>query len=232
MIEKARNLLASSEHGILSTLSVYLGGFPFGSVVNHCLDQEGRPMVLISTIAQHTKNVQSDDRVSLTITENGGGNVQAESRITIAGHLVKAEDQKKALQRYQRYFPESITYLEFHDFEVFVLKPSAVRYIGGFGQIHWIEPSEFFDKSPFSEESEKFIIDHMNESHQDSLEAYLKHFCDIQEEQEVTMIGIDRFGFDLRLKKSKARVLSPEPISDPKKAREILVQMSKEAMLS
>ncbi|MBL4703057.1 MAG: pyridoxamine 5'-phosphate oxidase family protein, partial [Flavobacteriales bacterium] len=65
-IQAARVLFNTKDFGVLSTLSVKWEGFPFGSVVPYCLDGEGMPVVLISTIAQHTKNITQDNRCSIT----------------------------------------------------------------------------------------------------------------------------------------------------------------------
>ncbi len=97
-IRQARNLLYVQDFGILGTISVKLEGFPFGSVVPYCLDGNGRPVVLISTIAQHTKNIGQDSRCSLTITA-GGEDVQAHARLCLIGNMKKlpvgTEDSEK-----------------------------------------------------------------------------------------------------------------------------------------
>jgi putative heme iron utilization protein len=63
----ARSLLLAAKAGILSTLSLDVPGFPFGSVVPYCLDRGGVPLILIADIAQHTRNLLADPRVSLTV---------------------------------------------------------------------------------------------------------------------------------------------------------------------
>jgi putative heme iron utilization protein len=79
----ARGLLLEAKAGVLSTLSRDVPGFPFGSVVPHCLDRGGLPLTLIADIAQHTKNLLADPRASLTVTEAAeDGDVQAQARLT------------------------------------------------------------------------------------------------------------------------------------------------------
>lgn len=79
-------------HAVLSTNSIELKGAPFGSLVNYATDRAGKPILYISTIAEHTHNVEADARASLTILAGNGGNVKAEARITITGELVIAKD--------------------------------------------------------------------------------------------------------------------------------------------
>jgi putative heme iron utilization protein len=79
-IRDARELLNSQSFGVLSTLSVKLDGVPFGSVVPYCLDGSGAPVILISTIAEHTKNINQDNRCSITILKDSD-DVQSNGRL-------------------------------------------------------------------------------------------------------------------------------------------------------
>ena len=76
----ARRLLRKNRFGMLATLSKKFSGHPFGSIIPYILDHDARPVILISTLAEHTKNIENDSRVSLLVHE-AGANVQAEARI-------------------------------------------------------------------------------------------------------------------------------------------------------
>ena len=65
----ARNLFLQESFGILSTIAIDPPGYPFGSVTPYCADEHCRPIIYISHIAMHTKNIVRDPRVSLTIVE-------------------------------------------------------------------------------------------------------------------------------------------------------------------
>lgn len=141
-IQNAIDLVKSKQDAILSTLSVKLDGFPFGSVVPYCLDDMGKPVILISTIAEHTKNIQTDSRCSLTIVMDSE-DVQANGRICLVGHMEKlSSEETNVKERYYTQFPNSRSYDATHDFSFYRLSPISARYIGGFGQIHWFTPSE------------------------------------------------------------------------------------------
>ena len=75
---------------MLSTHSQAMPGFPFGSVVPYCLDANGWPLILISRIAQHTKNLQADPRCSLLVAERGAEDVQATGRLTLLAEAAEA----------------------------------------------------------------------------------------------------------------------------------------------
>ncbi|MEP1093857.1 MAG: pyridoxamine 5'-phosphate oxidase family protein [Cyclobacteriaceae bacterium] len=141
-IDNATALIKSKQDGVLSTLSVKLDGFPFGSVVPYCLDNAGWPVILISTIAEHTKNIKVDPRCSLTIVMDGE-DVQANGRICLIGHMEELpSEEREVMERYYTQFPNSRSYDATHDFSFYRLAPVSIRYIGGFGQIHWFKPDE------------------------------------------------------------------------------------------
>src|SRR5438874_8609081 len=87
--ERARTLMYLGRMGSLSTLSRKQLGFPFGSVMPYGLDDHGRPIFLISTMAMHTQNLQADPRSSLPVTQE---DTEAEplgaSRATRVGNVL------------------------------------------------------------------------------------------------------------------------------------------------
>ena len=101
----ARALLSARKSGVLSTLSVDAEGYPFGSVVPYCFDRQGRPIVLISNIAQHTKNLDADPRLCLTVLA-GEEDVQASARLSLLARAAPVEDAIEDVgERYYRHFP-------------------------------------------------------------------------------------------------------------------------------
>ena len=230
-IQEARELLRSHDHGVLSTSSLSLDGCPFGSVATYCLDKTGAPLVLFSTIAEHTKNLLADARCSLTILQGDGGNVQAKARITVSGEMHKLESEDFMAERYYRYFPESREYRKFHDFDFYGMSISKVRYIGGFGKIHWIEPEQFKMEGPFSESEESMIVGHMNKDHRDSLVAYfaLLKGMKLSGDEQLEMCGIDADGFDIRMNGDHFRFKTEEQMLDAGMARKVLTDLAKRA---
>ena len=102
----ARRLLRARRFGALSTISKRFGGHPFGSIVPFMLDHQGRPLILISRLAEHTKNIDADTRVSLMVFEPGA-QVQAEARVSLLGEAARLVDPDSIHERYLRFFPES-----------------------------------------------------------------------------------------------------------------------------
>jgi putative heme iron utilization protein len=216
-------LFLRESFGVLSTLSIDVPGYPFGSVTPYCADDYCRPIVYISYIAQHTKNILAAPRVSLTVVERNmdSDDVQAQGRVTcIADARPVAENESAVRERYFRYFPSARQYEQTHDFGFFRLELVRVRFIGGFGQIYWVEPDEFMTKNPFSPQQESQVIGHMNQDHADALRHYAHGVPSV-------MIGIDAEGLDLRTARKKLRVEFESPVGDMDQARQTLIAMAR-----
>ncbi len=141
---EAKQWLSECIYGILSSHAQDVPGYPFGSVVLYCLDGEGCPYFFASQLAQHTKNFLANSRVSLTVIDAGTGDVQNATRITFVGDVEKISlSDKEAASRYFEKFPDSDRYRELPDFNFYRIKPTRIRYIGGFGKIAWIESAEY-----------------------------------------------------------------------------------------
>ncbi len=228
--KEARDLLLSEYQAILSTHSVDVAGYPFGSIVPYCLNRGGEPVILISTIAQHTKNISSDPKVSLIATEGNADDLQTVGRVTYLGDAEKLdEDDTDSMERYYNYFPQSRGYHKTHDFNFYSIQPVRVRFIGGFGKIYWIDKDDFLLANPFSFDEEKRMIDHMNADH---LEA-IKHYCDLfgihtSSDDIPVMIGIDSEGFHLRSGARIHRINFTEPVVTAAEVRKSLVDMAKQ----
>jgi putative heme iron utilization protein len=219
----ARTLLLEESFGVLSTISVDLPGYPFGSVTPYCTDRQCRPIVYISYIAQHTKNIVADPRVSLTVVESGASeDVQAQGRVTCIANAkeVPSSDTADVRDRYFRYFPSARQYEQTHGFAFFCLELVRVRFIGGFGQIFWVEPGEFMTANPFSPAAETKIIQHMNKDHAEALSRYVGG-------GPSEMAGIDAEGFDVLKAGRKTRIPFSSPVNSMEEARQALVEMAR-----
>src|SRR5262245_1562091 len=177
MIDKAltaRQFLNQQSVDVLSTHSMDVPGYPFGSIVPYTLNYDSEPTILISEIAQHTRNIKRNNKVSLTVFDQCADDPQAGGRLTWIGDAELIQPSDTEIQRrYLRYFPSAESYFETHDFSLYCIHLRRVRFIGGFGEIHWIEPDAMLVKNPFRE-VESGIIEHMNRDHQQALFHYCK----------------------------------------------------------
>lgn len=227
----ARGLLLSEYHGVLSTHSVDAPGYPFGSVVPYCLARDGQPVILISNIAQHTKNIQNNSKVSMIVTEGEIDDVQAAARLTCLGNAIMVSDIEDVSTRYYSYFPASRDYHKTHDFNFYRIELVRARYIGGFGVIHWLEPSKLVYANPFSAQDEHAMVSHMNQDHVDALIDYCRYKqIELPDGCQPVMAGIDAEGFHLRIDARIVRFAFPKPVNTTEEVRQILVGMVSQAV--
>lgn len=224
---EARHFVRTQSQGVLSTLSLRVEGFPFGSVAPYALDHAGRPLMLISTLAEHTRNIDADTRVSL-IVQPFSADMQVAGRVTLLGHARRLEDKAAAGARYLRYHPQAKDYFAMHDFHFYRIQPVRVRYIGGFGRIHWIEPEAYLGTEGELVTQEEDILAHMNADHADNLRAYCQHVHGVTADA-VSMIGIDPDGFDVRTDGRVLRFAFTAPVGDAEAARAQLVALARSA---
>jgi len=225
---EARDLLLGCYDGVLSTLSVAVAGYPFGSVVPFCLDRQGNPIILIADIAQHTRNIRHDPRVSLIVFDRAAPDLQANGRLTLLADAEAVEQDDDTPERYYRYFPESRDYHLTHGFQFWRLKPRRVRFIGGFGAIHWLEPGEVIAPNPFSRDEEHSMVEHMNADHVDAMRAYCKGLVDqAAAPLEPRFAGCDGEGFHLRVAGRIVRIRFDSPVSAPQQVRGALVALAR-----
>jgi putative heme iron utilization protein len=227
---EARQFLRSTHSGILSTFSTKFEGYPFGSVAPFVLDHDCHPIILISNIAEHTKNIIANPKVSLVVFA-GTDDLQANARLTLIGEAIKIDKQDANLRpRYLRYIPQAASYFDMHDFAFYRIQIAHARYIAGFGKMSWMEGVSITPAANQLAEVESRIIEHMNADHTESMKLYCKHFHGIEPSQ-VEMLGIDCDGFDVKaIKNNDELVLRfnfEEHINDAATARAALVAMSK-----
>src|SRR5512144_643722 len=115
----ARQLLRAHRYGALSTLSKKFDGYPFGSITPYLVDHDGSLLILISALAEHTKNIQNDPRVSLITHNQEDPHIQTQGRITVVGSAAPVAERAQAGKRYLRYFPEAQTYYDMPDFQFY-----------------------------------------------------------------------------------------------------------------
>jgi putative heme iron utilization protein len=234
--ERARTLLYLARVGSLSTLSRKQPGFPFGSVMPYGLDEQGRPLFLISTMAMHTQNLQADPRASLLVTPNdAASDPLGSSRVTLVGSAVPVPQSEIADARkiYLTSHANSKYWVDFEDFSFYRLDVVDVYYVGGFGVMGWVPASEYISSHPDPlAASMSEIIQHMNADHKDALILLAKHFANL-DSQTATMTAVDRLGFHVRLQTNDGvrgtRIAFPREVRDSAATRTVLVEMVRQA---
>jgi len=234
--ERVRTLVSLITVATLSTLSRKHPGFPFGSLMPYALDSEGRPLFLISNMAMHTQNLRAAPQASLFVAQsNADGDPLGAARTTLVGHAepVPAGEVASAREQYLARHENSRSWVDFADFSLFRLQPIDIYFVGGFGVMGWVSADDYERASPDPlATSGPSIIGHMNADHMAAMILLARTHSKL-EATEATMTSVDRLGFFLRLKTAEGvkgtRINFPREVVTPQEAREVLVEMVREA---
>jgi len=235
--ERSRTLLHLSRVGSLSTLSRKRPGWPFGSVMPYALDEIGRPLFLISSMAMHTQNLQDDSRASLLVTQSDTPDPLGASRVTLMGEVFKlAEDLPVTRQAYLARHENARYWVDYEDFAFYRMEIADIYFVGGFGVMGWVAGEEYLQSEPDPlAESAPAIIEHMNKDHADSLLLLAKVFGGVEADQ-ATMTSVDRLGFHVRLTTPErvrsvriAFLLQARSVADTRKIMEQMVRLARES---
>src|SRR5258705_12588674 len=230
--ERARTLVYLGRIGSLSTLSRKQPGFPFGSVMPYGLDDHGRAIFLISTMAMHTQNLQADPRSSLLVTQpDATGDPLGASRVTLVGNVLPVPEGEVAEARklYLARYANSKYWVDFEDFSFYRMAVVDVYYVGGFGVMGWVTDSDYNSAQPDPlVDHASGIMQHMNSHHASTLIQLARAFAGI-ESDEVTMTSVDKLGFHLRCKTPEgmrgARIAFLREANNPEEARIAVTDM-------
>ena len=202
----------------------------------YALDDQGRPLFLISTMAMHTQNLQADPRASLFVTEpDATGDPLGASRVTLIGNVsrIPVGDLEAARAVYLARYSESKYWADFDDFFFYRLDVLDVYYVGGFGVMGWVTGSDYSkaEADPLAD-CKREIMQHMNSDHGDALILLAKHYGGIEAEA-AEMTSVDRLGFHLRLKAQDkvhgTRIAFLREVRSSGETREVFVEMVRRA---
>jgi putative heme iron utilization protein len=227
-VARMRALVRRERSGVLSSAHAEQDGWPFGSVTPYALTAEGDPVLLLSDLAEHTRNLRADSRASLLVQDpEGRDDPQAAGRVTLLGHAPPAQGAgaARAQEVYFARFPASRAHLSAHAFAVHVLRVEKVRWIAGFGTMGWLEREGWVD--PLAPHADA-ILTHVNEDHADAL-ATLAGAAGVRG-TSARMTAVDSTGFDVDVAQGdgsseSVRLAFPAPASTPDAARQALIAM-------
>ena len=231
--DDVRALLHAEKSGVLATLSVKHDGFPFGSIAPFAPSRVFEPLMLMSTIAEHTRNALADPRASLLVQERAAlDDPQAGARATILGRICKVppEELADAGARYLARVPNAASYLKAHDFSFFKLSVESVRYIGGFGKIFWVDGAKVsrpLDQDPVREIAAD-VCTHMNKDHAEAMRLWCEAFRG-RKVASASMSSVDAFGFDVQGDGQQFRFEFPRELTTSDQVRKAAVDLVKKA---
>ena len=204
--QAARHLLRSTPFGALATVMREANGAPYASMASIATDLDGAPILLLSDLADHTKNLTLDDRVSLLLIGQGlDEDPMAGERLTLQGRLSR-NTAPQCRQRYLARHPKAALYADFADFGFYLMTIERAHLVAGFGNIHWMAGSRLtIDPPPALAKAEHGVINHMNEDHADAILLYATRLLR-RSEGAWRITGVDGEGADLRCQDRVARL--------------------------
>jgi hypothetical protein len=228
----ARSLLRRSRQGALATLTAGRGD-PYCSLVNVASHADASPILLISRLALHTKNILADNRVSLMLDERAAGDPLEGARIMLAGLAEEATGEAAAVlrRRYLNAHPSAEAFVDFKDFAFFRIVPSGAHLVAGFGRIIDLTPAQFLtDIGDAGEllEAEQGAIEHMNEDHREAMNLYATKLLGA-EPADWACTGCDPDGMDMQAGAAMLRLDFPERVTSGTGLRKMLVRLAGEA---
>jgi putative heme iron utilization protein len=225
----AKALLRATRAGTLATLDPE-SGFPLATLVNVATDHAGRPLLLLSGLSLHTRNLARDPRASLLLVETGKGDPLAHPRLTLVGTFAKTLDGM-AERRFLSKHPKSKLYVDLPDFAFFVMDVKAVHLNGGFARAATLGPADVLTDTTGAEPliaAEPSAIEHMNQDHTDAVQLYATRLAG-EKPGAWTVTGIDPDGLDLGAGDRTARVAFPRRATGPGPLAKILKEMANDA---
>ncbi|MEQ9489962.1 MAG: DUF2470 domain-containing protein [Alphaproteobacteria bacterium] len=231
----SRKLVRRHDRGVLST--VHRGdengpaGQAYGSLVLYACDHAAHPLLLISDLADHTKNLRANPRCSLLVDGTGGlAEPLTGPRVTLMG-TVEPADEPALLNRFTARHPGSAFYAGFGDFHLFRMRIDRAHLVAGFGRIHWMDGAAVIidtaDAGALADQ-ESGVVEHMNEDHADAVGLYANVILGLPG-VGWRLTGVDPEGADLRRGGDTARLPFDKPVTDAETARVELVRLVKRA---
>jgi heme iron utilization protein len=140
---EARALVAGQTAGMLATSST---GHPWASLVAYAVLDDGSPVLVLSELAEHGRNLLAEPHASLVVADlSASDDPLACPRVTLAGQARQppAADADRAREAFLAKVPNASMYADFEDFRLWVLRVERVRWVGGYGKVESIDVSAY-----------------------------------------------------------------------------------------
>ena len=199
-LDTTLHLLHSASEAALATFSVKLSGYPFASQVPYVLDAWHRPVLLVSALAEHSKNLAANPHASLLVsTTIAEGEI---ARVSLTGELRSFEPEPGLIARYLRHHPAAERFLQLGDFGFKRFLASQIYVVGGFAQAGWLDGDRLDRLPAIPYDIENDLIETMT----------------AQLDPGTHLLGIDAYGIDVMQNRQRRRL----DFSDPPIAEETL----------
>jgi putative heme iron utilization protein len=223
----ARRLMRALDR---ATLATSLEGWPYASLVLVALDHDASPLLLLSDLAEHSKNIKRDPRLSLLFDGTAGRDDPLTGpRVSVLGEAQLDADPRR-LARFTARHPAAAGYAGFADFKLYRVAVARAHLVAGFGRIDWIAADALRQSGadPALAAAESDILAHMNADHADTLDLYATRLAG-QSGTGWRLTGIDPEGADLRRAGGVARLDFGRPVRNAQEVRRAFIELAQRA---
>lgn len=223
----ARRLMRALDR---ATLATSLDGWPYASLVLTAVDHDASPLLLLSDLAEHTRNLKLEPRASLLFDGTAGlDEPLTGARVSVLGEARPVSDPR-LLARYTRRHPSSAAYAGFGDFKLYRFEATRAHLVAGFGRIDWVAADALLYRAaaPGLAAAEPDILGHVNTDHVPTLDLYASELLGYPETGWM-MTGVDPEGIDLRHGGRVARLDFRAPVGDANGVRAELASLARRA---
>jgi len=221
-----RDLVRRLDRAALAT-GLPIGGvtWPYVSLVLVAADHDLSPILLLSELAEHSKAIAADPRLSLLFDGTQGLDQPLTGpRATLVGRAARTTDERHR-HRFLARHPDASMYAGFKDFHFYRVAVERAHMVAGFGKIRWLTAAELVPvPAPDLADAESSIVEHMNNDHGDALQLYAGKLLGLSG-TDWRMTGIDGEGMDLRQGGRVARLSFDTPLRTAGEARRVLVAL-------
>ncbi len=234
--EEARTLVSATNIAALATLTA--DGDPWASLITYGALDDGAPVLCLSRMAEHGRNLAGDPRASVIITQpDPPADMLAAARVTLAGRCERPSDdaeRARARAAYLAAVEAGSVFIDFSDFSLWILRVERVRWVGGYGRMDSATSEAYAAAGPDPVMSHAAsAVAHLNADHADALLDIAQMLGGYPDATRATCDGIDRYGMDLSLDTARgrapARVPFPEPLTEGAQLRSATVELTKRA---
>jgi heme oxygenase (biliverdin-IX-beta and delta-forming) len=229
--QTAKTILREARSGALATLMTGSGD-PYCSLVNVATAADGAPLLLLSQLALHTKNILVDQRVSLMLDERKEGDPLEGARVMLMGIASRTEDPN-ARRRYLARHPEAEMFAGFGDFAFYEVTLKGAHLVAGFGRIVDLTPADVLtdlNAAAALVEAEPDILTHINADHAKTCRLYATRLLG-GPDGDWRCVGCDPEGLELQLGRRALRLPFSQRINSPAALRQALKQLAEKARM-
>jgi heme iron utilization protein len=234
--EEARTIVAGTTVGTLASLTA--SGDPWASIVTYGVLDDGTPVLCVSRLALHGRNLADDQRASLAVSAAiGEGDDPSDSgRVTLAGRVEEpsGDELDAARAAYHSAVSSGEVFTEFGDFTFWLLRPEQIRWVGGFGRMAGTDPQRYASAEPDPvAPNAAFAVEHLNDDHADALLDMARAVAGHTDATAATCLRADRYGLDLDVRTPRGRALArvgfARPATAPDGLRAATVELARRA---